>query len=140
MEKCSPFLTCPLKVHWSWSSELTMMLPVCLRTETSHQEPRQPCCSRQIVLPATIITICLLWIQFQHIFFYDVILSLSSLTGSEIKLSESDKNAVIAPKCPPISSNGFMLILNMTGDKIGSCVSLVMINLLEDESSCKFIG
>lgn len=55
------------------------------------------------------------------------------MTGSEIKLSESDKNARIVPKCPPISSNGFMLILNMAGDEIGSYMSLGMITLSEDE-------
>lgn len=42
------------------------------------------------------------------------------MTGSEVELSESDKNGTIALKCPPISSNGFMLILNMTDDEIGS--------------------
>lgn len=50
-----------------------------------------------------------------------------------MELSESDKNDMMAPESPPISSNGFMLILNMAGDKIGSCVSLEMITLLEDE-------
>lgn len=46
---------------------------------------------------------------------------------------------MIAPKCPPISPNGFILILKMTGDKIGSYVSLEMITLLGDEEPCKFI-
>jgi hypothetical protein len=40
---------------------------------------------------------------------------------------------MIAPECPPLSPNGVILILNMTGDKIGLYVSLEMITLLENE-------
>lgn len=53
--------------------------------------------------------------------------------GSKMELSESDKNDMMVPECLPISSNGFVLTLNMAGDKIGSCVSLEVITLLEDE-------
>lgn len=55
------------------------------------------------------------------------------MTGSEIELSGSDKNYMMAPKCPPIFPKGFLLILNMTGDKIGSYLSLEVITLSEDE-------
>lgn len=55
------------------------------------------------------------------------------MTGSEIELSGLDKNDMIAPQSLPISPNGFILILKMTGNKIGSYVSLEMITLLEDE-------
>ena len=61
------------------------------------------------------------------------------MTGREIELSGLNKKDMIAPKCPPISPNGFILILKMTGDKIGSYVSLEMITLLGDEEPCKFI-
>ena len=61
------------------------------------------------------------------------------MTGSEIELSGLNKKDMIAPKCPPISPNGFILILKMMGDKIGSYFSLEMITLLGDEEPCKFI-
>lgn len=121
MKDCFPSLPFLWNSTSSWNSELTMMLPICLRTETSHQEPT--------ITFATLYRYFFLLYHHHHWPFMDYISArflwcqlsnLSSMTGSENELSGSDKNDMIAPKCPPTSPNGFIRILNMTGSTVGS--------------------
>lgn len=106
---------------------------VCLRPKSSCQEPTitfTTLCRYFSCLPLSLLAFY--GLNFSTFFMMSALTSFYH-GGSEMELSESDKNDMMAPECPPITSNGFMLILNMAGNKIGSCVSLEMITLLEDE-------
>lgn len=134
-----PLMSLHGKGACAWSCEQVSEPPICPRTGVSHQTPAIAFAALGRYFPCQLPAASAFYGLGLSTFPVSGLRSVWRDAGRAIELSESDKNDMMAPKCPPISPNGLILISNMTDNKIGPCVFLEVITLLEAESPCNFI-